>query len=187
MEGVRKDEAPTKPRATWGGSVPNPALSSDPHQNAPPRWSVVTEHGREESLCHLAQKQGQSSRDKGAGTNVFPTSLPADGKKKKRQNKGYNCKPISFSLMACHQGPLPEPLILGTSRSGSERTCYSGCRGVRGAREKGTHSELPQAVRRRGLWGSRAEPPSTRGQTPSTPLRTPPCQPSKAEAQPPFL
>lgn len=47
---------------------------------------------------------------------------------------------MSFSLIACHQGPLPEPLIPGTSRSGSERTRYSGGGGERDARDRGSLS-----------------------------------------------
>lgn len=44
---------------------------------------------------------------KGAGRRL--SSLPAD--EENRQNKSYNCKSISFSLIASHQGPLREPLI----------------------------------------------------------------------------
>lgn len=68
------------------------------------------------------------NRDKGTGTHAFPHLLGLQIKEK--QNKGDNCRPISFSLSSCHKGHLPGPLILGraTLALRGPVTGYSGVR-----------------------------------------------------------
>ena len=85
---VLQGQAPTKPRAAWGGSVP---------LECTPTRSWVTEHKRREGLCHLAQKQGQRSRDKG-----FPYLLACRWKKQREREREREIKTVIAK-------PFPSP------------------------------------------------------------------------------
>ena len=78
------------------------------------------------------------NRDQGAETNLSLPPMPAY---KKKTNKDDNCKPISFTLISCYQGTLPDPLILGTAILALRRLSYT-YQGVGDAEEKGTGSLL---------------------------------------------
>lgn len=87
----------------WRGAQGSPLPLLPPSQNAPPPGSLGPEHKKKVGgPVSLGPEAG-----KGAGRRL--SSLPAD--EENRQNKSYNCKSISFSLVASHQGPLREPLI----------------------------------------------------------------------------
>lgn len=87
-------------QSSVGRLSPTPSLAS--LSECPPPGSLGPEHKKAGGPVSLGPEAG-----KGAGRRL--SSLPAD--EENRQNKSYNCKFISFSLIASHQGLLCEPLI----------------------------------------------------------------------------